>query len=225
MNTVARVALASERRAGTIAFLRAGFHASMPAVVVKHALTISGHRFRLRPVELSDAEFIVALRTDPRRSQFLHPISPHVPDQVAWLQAYFERSGDYYFIIERLADHTRQGTVGLYDVDDARQSAEWGRWVAQVGSHAGTEGLLLIYRLAFELLQLDVVYARTIAAHQRALAIHSAYGLTPGQLLRDHVQLGARAYDAVEHRLTRAAWPTHEAELTKLVLGARGGHG
>ena len=190
-------------------------------VAVKHTLAITGRRFRLRPVALSDAEFIVALRTDPRRSQFIHPISSHLPDQVAWLQRYFDRVGDYYFIIERLDDGRPAGTIGLYDVDAALKAAEWGRWVAQVGSGAGVEGLLLLYRVAFELLELEVVYARTIAANQRALSIHAGYGLTPHRLLPKHVQLGTALHDAVEHRLTRSAWPAHQPELERLAMAGR----
>jgi RimJ/RimL family protein N-acetyltransferase len=185
-------------------------------VAVKHTLAITGRRFRLRPVTLSDAEFIVALRTDPRRSAFIHAISGHLPDQVAWLERYFERPGDYYFVIERLDDGKPVGTIGLYDVDAVVKSAEWGRWVVQVGSRAGVEGLLLLYRVAFEQLDLEVVYSRTVTTNQRALAIHTAYGLTPHRVLPQHVRLGASLHDAIEHRLMRSAWPAHEPALEQL---------
>lgn len=184
---------------------------------VKHDVAIRGVRFRLRPAEMGDATFIVALRTDPRRSQFIHPISARIVDQEAWLERYFARPGDYYFIIERLDDGQPEGTVGLYDQDPVARCAEWGRWVVRIGSGAGLEGLWLIYRVAFEVLDLDMVYAHTIATNERALAVHASYGLAPHRHLPRFIRLGDTLHDAVEHRLTRSLWPAHEGILSTLV--------
>jgi RimJ/RimL family protein N-acetyltransferase len=76
----------------------------------------------------------------------------------------------------------------------------------------------MLYRVAFELLELEMIYARTASDNKRALAIHAAYGLTPHRLLPQHVQLGMRVHDAIEHRMTRSAWAACAPALTRLTL-------
>ncbi|WP_323018063.1 hypothetical protein [Castellaniella sp.] len=47
--------------------------------------------------------------------------------QLEWLAAYYEQSGDYYFVVERGVDGRAEGIVALYDLDDMNLVAEWGR--------------------------------------------------------------------------------------------------
>ena len=66
---------------------------------MKHRYSLEGYSYRLRPVKKSDAAFIVEARLeDAARNQYIHPISENVSLQEAWLDRYFEREGDYYFI-------------------------------------------------------------------------------------------------------------------------------
>ena len=69
---------------------------------MRHSHVITGEAFRLRPIEERDAEFVVALRSMAGRSQYLNPISPSIDNQLKWLEDYFKREGDYYFVIERI---------------------------------------------------------------------------------------------------------------------------
>ena len=50
-------------------------------------------------------------------NRYLHEISPRVEDQVAWLERYFARPDDYYFIVEDADSGEPHGTIGIYDVD------------------------------------------------------------------------------------------------------------
>jgi RimJ/RimL family protein N-acetyltransferase len=180
---------------------------------VKHALTLEGPAFRLRPVAEGDAAFIVALRSDPALNAWVNPTSPRVEDQLAWLARYFEREGDWYFVIERL-DGTAEGLIGLYD--QANGDAEWGRWLLKPGSLAAVESVLLMYRTAFELIGLDAVHCRTLAANERVVSFHDSCGIPERRLLPGYVELRGQQQDAVEHRLTRAAWPAVDERLAKL---------
>jgi RimJ/RimL family protein N-acetyltransferase len=101
---------------------------------MKHDIQVTGYAFGLRPVTLADAELIVGLRTGSDRSRFLNPIPPSIEQQQVWLQRYFDRGGDYYFVIIRQRDGYPEGLIGLYDVDTVRKRAEWGRWIARPGS-------------------------------------------------------------------------------------------
>ncbi len=194
---------------------------------MRHDVELDGVAFRLRPITSDDAAFIVALRGDARLSRFLHRSAPDVGAQQRWLQAYFDRPGDYYFIIERRADGSAEGAVGIYDLDEAARRAEWGRWVLRPGSLAAAESAWLVYRVAFDLLGLALVYCRTVAANQRVVSFHAACGLTTHATLPGHAVLDGVPHDVVEHHLTRAAWPAvaprllEHAERAAAVLARR----
>ncbi len=181
---------------------------------MRHDVSVEGVRLRLRPVRRSDAAFIVALRSDPALSRYLHPVSPRVEDQETWLDAYFERDGDYYFVVEGRASGDPEGTIGIYDV--AGGTAEWGRWVLARGSLAAPESVLLLYRAAFESLGLDSVCCRTVADNARVVSFHTSAGLETVRRIPAAFELRGSPVDAIEQRLTRAAWPA-----TRAVLEAR----
>lgn len=181
---------------------------------MRHELSLQGAAFRLRPVRDEDAGFIVGLRSDPELGRWLNPTSPRVEDQLSWLARYYERPGDYYFVIERLSTGAAEGLIGLYDVEGGE--AEWGRWLLKPGSLAAVESAALVYRCAFELLKLEAVCCRTLAANARVVSFHDSCGIPERRLLPGHVELRGERVDAVEHRLTRAAWPAIDFRLTAL---------
>jgi RimJ/RimL family protein N-acetyltransferase len=183
---------------------------------VRHDIDAEGIAYRLRPVELSDAPFIVALRHTEELDRFLHPISPNVGDQEAYIRSYYERAGDYYFVIERTRDRSPEGTVALYNVDELVRSGEWGRWIVRRGSMAAVESAWLIYRVAFSQLELERVYCRTVAENARVISFHDSCGLRVQRHLPRHFILRGHAYDAVEHEICRSDWPR-----TDEVLGDR----
>ena len=114
-----------------------------------HDLKGSGHRFRLRPLEVEDAAFVVKLRRDPALSRYINPTSPSELDQMAWTEAYFLRDNEYCFVVEDKVSGQREGTISIYNVDVPARQAEMGRWVLRPGSFAAPESVLLAYSLAF----------------------------------------------------------------------------
>ena len=84
---------------------------------MEHSIRVTCARYRLRPVTLGDAAFIVELRSDPQLNRYLHEISPRVEDQVAWLERYFARPDDYYFIVEDADSGERHGAIGIYEIE------------------------------------------------------------------------------------------------------------
>lgn len=181
---------------------------------MRHELQLSGTAFGLRPVRDEDAAFIVGLRSDPELARWLNPTSAKVEDQLAWLARYYERPGDCYFVIERLATGAAEGLIGIYDIE--RGEAEWGRWLLKPGSLAAVESVALIYRCAFEQLGLDAVCCRTLADNERVVSFHDSCGIAERRRLPAHVELRGEPHDAIEHRLTREAWPAVDARLTQL---------
>ena len=104
----------------------------------------------LAPVTLEDAAFIVELRSDPMLNRYFHEISPRVEHQAAWLERYFARPDDYYFIVEDADSAERHGAIGIYEIENKLAHAEWGRWILKRGSMAALESVWLICKRHFQ---------------------------------------------------------------------------
>jgi RimJ/RimL family protein N-acetyltransferase len=177
---------------------------------MRHSLTIDGPAFRLRPVCIGDAAFISQLRADPERGRYLHRGPDGAVAQRGWLNTYFDRKDDYYFLIENRVTGAPEGTAGIYNggwsiegnTNRLQRDAEWGRWILRRGSLAALESACLIYRAGFEMLDLDSIYCRTICENASALAFHDSFGMQRGRMLAGYLH----GLDAIECRLTRTRW-------------------
>ena len=178
---------------------------------MRHELRMEAHGVTLRPVELVDAEFILGLRRDAVLSRYIGDTSPSLDQQRAWMESYFERPGDFYFVIETRGCPV--GTVGIYDVDD--QGAEWGRWIVRSGVPAAAGSALLVYRTAFSELGLSRLFCRTVQDNQHVVSFHDRVGLRRIAVERDGVTIGGVSRDFVVHELRAEEWPKLEAELER----------
>jgi RimJ/RimL family protein N-acetyltransferase len=183
---------------------------------MRHDLSLKGYAFGLRPVGVEDAAEIVALRRDPRGSSFINETSPVISDQIAWLERYFDRAGDWYFAIESLGAGKVHGLVGVYDYDPLVKTAEWGRWIVREGSTAAVESLWLVYRAAFEAIGLDAVYCRTVAENHRVVSLHDSSGALRSGRLSGSVKIRAATHDQIEHRADRECWARMGPRLEQL---------
>jgi RimJ/RimL family protein N-acetyltransferase len=187
---------------------------------LEHNLSMRGHAYGLRPVALADAEYIFGLRSASGR--FLNRGASSEREQRTWLENYFLRPDDYYFVIEHSSDGRAEGLVGIYDVNRETRTAEWGRFVLRPGSCAAVETALLVYRCAFDVLGLVRVYCRTLADNAQVVAFHDSCGLerAPEVVMVAH---DGRRREAVEHLLDRAGWPNVRERLDRLAarLAAR----
>lgn len=174
---------------------------------MQHDHTLAGPAFRLRPVCEDDAAFMLELRCKPALSRYLHTTPPGVDAQRAWIARYYERPGDYYFVIERLRSGDAEGLISLYDIDaEQPRVGEWGRWILRPSSLAAIESAWLIYRFAFEEQRLRSVYCRTVANNAAVVSFHDSCGIAERRLLPSHFGFGDRQADAVEHRVDQKAW-------------------
>ena len=181
-----------------------------------HDIRVSGTVVGLRPVGHEDAEFIVRLRAPSQRTQFIHRGATTVEAQRSWTDTYLARPDDYYFLIHHLADGRREGTIGIYNVDAGRCAAEWGRWVLVPDSLAAIESVVLMYRVAFDVLHLSSVYSRTLARNVSVVAFHDSCGIprdpTPRTISVDGV-----GCEAIEHVLARTEWPDLAQRLQPMI--------
>lgn len=177
-----------------------------------------GVAFRLRPVTVDDAEFIVTLRKDNERTRFLHTISPSVADQRRWIESYLTRDDDYYFIIERRESNEPVGTLGLYNVDNRKtRSAEWGRWILLPSSMGAVESAFLLYQLAFDRLGLESVSCRTAINNTKVISFHEACGLAMQDGPTTYAHLADGRHELVEQVMTRDLWHANRERLQRRV--------
>jgi RimJ/RimL family protein N-acetyltransferase len=149
---------------------------------------------------------------DEDLSRFLHPVTGRLEDQEAWMRAYEEREGDWYWLVERRSGGQLEGTIALYGLEENPRHAEWGRWILRKGSPAALESAWLLYRAAFEKLGMDYVYCRTLAVNEQVLSFHDSCGLTRAALIPAAFTLRGKVMGAVEHRLEAEQW-SHISQL------------
>ncbi len=175
---------------------------------MRHNIGLDGYAFRLRPIADSDASFVVKLRTDPILSRFLHVTPLSLDSQLDWMSRYYERPGDWYFVVERRRDNAPEGVISIYDFDIHQRDAEWGRWILHAGSLAAVESAWLMYRCAFEQLGLLEVHCKTVADNEPVVSFHDSCGISRRTLLPNHFNLNGHLFDAVEHRVDALNWKT-----------------
>ena len=183
---------------------------------MRHDHVIEGSAYRLRPANDLDADFIIALRTDPALTRFLPRVQASRENQLAWFASYYKKPGDYYFVIERREGDVAEGTVGLYDVGKEPAGAEWGRWVLRPGSLAAVESALLIYQFGFVSLALKHIYCRSFADNLSVLSIHDRSGARQRGVLPNYFMRDGQTVDAVEHVLDAGQWPSLQANFGAL---------
>lgn len=185
---------------------------------MQHDISLAGHAFGLRPVHSSDAGFVAALRADPTLNRYIHAGDGRVEDQLRWMYAYFERTGDYYFVVTSQRTGEPEGLISIYDIDGATNAGEWGRWILRPGSLAAVESVWLLYKVCFETLDLAAVYCRTVADNTKVVSFHDSCGITRRRELPLHFHLQDQYLDAIEHRVEQLDWPALSGRLERIAL-------
>lgn len=166
---------------------------------------IHGTHCLLRPAREEDAEFIVALRNDPRLSRHISKGMQSAEEQLKWLQAYQERNKaglEYYFIVCDLLGNSC-GTVRVYAV--TKREATVGSWVMTPGSPLAVslESFLLPMTFIFETLAKQVLHIDVRKDNVRVWKWHELCGavfLREDNLLRYYDYTPA-SYSVAEARV------------------------
>jgi len=187
---------------------------------MRHSICLAGAAFALRPVTEADAVLIVQLRTDPVLGRFVNDTPADPGLQVEWIRRYFERPGDYFFIVENIFTGEAEGTISIYNHDPGRNVAEWGRWILRAGSLGAAESVALIYRIGFVRLGLKSLDSETIVENHQVMNFHKSCGLEFVTELPGHCTIGGRLYDAVRQRIHAEAWPAIDLRLRRTVAQA-----
>lgn len=138
------------------------------------AKRVVGKTLTFKDVSIDDAEFILSLRTDEKKSRFLSTVSADLLAQQAWLEWYKNTTDQAYFLIEY--KNERIGTVRLYDAQDG--SFCWGSWILKVGSpsQAALESALIVYSYAIDHLGFKAAHFDVRKGNGRVSAFHERFG-------------------------------------------------
>lgn len=174
---------------------------------MKHSIILNGYGCRLRPVKIEDAQTIIDLRRRPSTMPFLGDTSPNIQDQIIWLERYFLRENEYYWMIEDEGqDGVAVGTFSLYDV--IGKAGTVGRWVQSANaSFSAVAPTLLVYRFAFEVLGLEKLDFNVVCSNKKVLRFHRLLGEREIRVERGGQVINGQLVDFVWFELLKHEWP------------------
>jgi RimJ/RimL family protein N-acetyltransferase len=141
---------------------------------------IKGPNLTLRLIQPKDAAYVYGLLPNPLYNQNLSAGRGTVDDQRRLIEAYKDREAErseFYYVIER-KDGTPCGVVRLYEIDT--NSFTWGSWILEANKppKAALESAVLIYQIAFDLLDLESARFDVRRENENKLKFHRRFGAT-----------------------------------------------
>lgn len=145
-----------------------------PQPILRKAQRVIGKTLVLRDASIVDAEFILSLRLDEKKSRFLSKVAPELDAQRAWLLQYAQADNQAYFIIEHQGRAI--GTVRLYD--PLGESFCWGSWILadERPSQAAMESALMVYAYAIDHLGFTGAHFDVRKGNERVWQFHERFG-------------------------------------------------
>ena len=132
----------------------------------------------LRLARPADAAFILSLRLDDSRNQYLSRVADDLQAQQRWLAQYVEReqagTERYYVILDK--DDRDIGMVRVYDYRG--DSFSWGSWILcpDAPNYAAIETAVSIYELGFGQLGFKRSHFEVMHGNQRVIDFHLFFG-------------------------------------------------
>jgi len=139
---------------------------------------IQGKKINLRSADIKDAEFILEMRMQVHKTQFLSQVDNSLQKQQAWLKAYKDKEKvglEYYFVIES-KQAEQLGLVRIYDLRS--ESFCWGSWLIKDSAPLTTaiESALLVYEFGFGELKYKKAHFDVRKGNGRVIAFHKRFG-------------------------------------------------
>jgi hypothetical protein len=157
-----------------------------------------------RPVEVSDAQFILGLRTDEKLGKYISKTGDRIDQQIQWISEYKKREKaevEYYYMTE---DHlgSSLGLYRLYNFDG--NSFEGGSWLYKKDAPTGAPilGDFAVRDIAFEELKFEFCNLVVRRRNTSVLQYHLAFN--PEIIKEDQVDICLRlSYDNYRIRRDR----------------------
>jgi RimJ/RimL family protein N-acetyltransferase len=174
--------------------------------------TLSTHRLKLRPFELSDVDEVVRLagarEVADTTLHIPHPYS--LNDAVDWIASQeiaFDRGDADNFALERRSDGQLLGALGLHFNRD-HGYAEMGYWIGVPFWNQGycTEACSRVLKFAFEKLKLNRVQARHFSRNPASGRVMQKMGMQREGILRQAVKKWDRFEDLELYSILKSEW-------------------
>jgi RimJ/RimL family protein N-acetyltransferase len=132
----------------------------------------------LREVKIDDAEFILKLRCDEKKSMFLHKTQNDIGLQKTYLENYFAKTDEWYFISQNKRGE-KIGTIRIYDL--RKDSFCTGSWIMADGSSTEEcfETTYLCHRYGFTVLGFEKMHIDVRKGNKKVLRFHKTMGAVP----------------------------------------------
>lgn len=164
-----------------------------------------GPNLSLRLIQLEDAEYVHALRTDTTYNRYLSEVHGTPEDQLRWIEDYKAREAalrELYYVIER-KDGTRCGVVRLYDIES--DCFTWGSWILDHNKtpKAALESAMLSFGIGFDGLERSMAHIYVRIGNEKAHSFYVRFGMT--EVRRDDQDINF-AYPRDRFAADRAAY-------------------
>lgn len=142
---------------------------------IAKASRVVGQTLVFRDATVNDAEFILSLRSDAKKSKYLSATSNDLRLQEVWLEEYVQKNEQAYFIIENKV-HEALGTVRLYGA--VGDSFCWGSWIVKAGAApiVAIESALMVYSYALGHLGFKTAYFDVRQGNESVWQFHERFG-------------------------------------------------
>jgi RimJ/RimL family protein N-acetyltransferase len=158
--------------------------------------------FRLQPVDVKDAEYIIKVRTSPSAKGKIHETDFDIKKQEDWIKKYLEKENDYYFTVNYKDE--KCGTVGLYDIHS--NSGEWGRWIVLNNPFAALASAIMICEFGFNYLKLEKIYGNVVEHNKKVLSFHKKFGMTEIGRIENATKINGLYVSYIHYELLRKQW-------------------
>ncbi len=138
--------------------------------------TLQGKFVNLRLATQQDAEFMLALRNNPKKAKcFCHTVSNDIEQQQAFIRKSLESESEYLLIIEN-KNHEPIGMTSIYNIEGTSYTG--GRWAMQDGSSAEEmlEAPLLGDGYAFNVLGMEIKKCDVLKTNKKVIRWHKITG-------------------------------------------------
>ncbi len=136
---------------------------------------ISGKFVNLREITIEDAEFVLMLRCNGKKSKHLHATENNVEKQIDYIKKYLALKNEFYFIIENKANEPI-GTLRMYDIKGDCYTG--GSWLLIPGAtpQEALESVLLLKDFAFDVAKFNLEKFDVRKSNKKVVRFHKICG-------------------------------------------------
>ena len=180
---------------------------------------ILGKNIYLREVQYSDSKKIVKWRNDNNIGKYLTRKKLTLTKQKLFIEEYFKRENDFYFIAELKNKKVPIGTVAVFNYDKITKIAEWGRIIVLPEySLAAFEIAFLSIQFAFEELKINKIYGAVQKENKVAHRFDLSLGFVEEGILRSHYWNGKKCDDLILIAMFKDEYKKLKYKYKKIII-------